>query len=74
LDARRVNMNAQLELPGVVGSVAKLLDAARGSLSLDPQAAARYICEAAALLRVDTLIPDVVASRRLSGGVASDFF
>jgi len=57
------DMNVQLELPGVVGSVAKLLDAARSSLSLDPQAAARYICEAAALLRVDTLIPDVVASK-----------
>jgi AraC family transcriptional regulator len=57
------DMNVQFELPGVVGSVAKLLDAARSSLSLDPQAAAGYIGEAAALLRVETLIPDVVAPR-----------
>jgi AraC family transcriptional regulator len=57
------DMNGQLELPGVIGSVAKLLDAARGSLSLDPQAAARYICEAAALLWVETLIPEVVAPK-----------
>ena len=53
----------QLELPGVVGSVANLLDAARCSLSRDPRTAARYIREAAALLRVETLIPDVVAAR-----------
>jgi AraC family transcriptional regulator len=56
-------MNGQLELPGVIGSVAKLLDAARSSLSLDPRAAAGYIGEAAALLRVKTLIPAVVAPK-----------
>jgi len=56
-------MNGQLELPGVIGSVANLLDAARSSLSLDPRAAAGYIGEAAALLRVETLIPDVVAPK-----------
>jgi AraC family transcriptional regulator len=51
-------MNGQLELPGVIGSVAKLLDAARSSLSFDPRAAARYVCEAAALLRAETLTRD----------------
>jgi AraC family transcriptional regulator len=57
------DMNVELEFPADVGSVAKLLDAARRSLSLNPKAAARYICEAGALLRVETLIPDVVASK-----------
>jgi transcriptional regulator GlxA family with amidase domain len=55
------DMNVQFESPGVVGSVVKLLDAARSSLSLDPQAAAGYIAEATALLRVETL--DVVAPK-----------
>ena len=57
------DMNAQVELPGVVGSVAKLLDVARSCLCLDPQAAARYLGEAAALLRVDRLTPDGVAPK-----------
>ena len=57
------DMNVQFEFPGVVGSGAKLLDAARSSLSLDPRAAAGYIGEAAALLRVKTLIPAVVAPK-----------
>jgi AraC family transcriptional regulator len=57
------DMNVELEFPGVVGSVAKLLDAARSALSVDPQAAGRYICEAAALLKVDTLTPDAVPSK-----------
>jgi AraC family transcriptional regulator len=56
-------MDVQFESPGVVGSVAKLLDAARSSLSLDPRVAAGYSGEAAALLRVETLIPDVVAPK-----------
>ncbi len=54
-------MNVQFESPGVVGSVAKLLDTARSSLSLDPRAAARYIGAAAALLGVETSIPDLSA-------------
>jgi AraC family transcriptional regulator len=57
------DMNVQFEFPGVVGSVAKLLDAARSCLSLDPRAAAGYIGEAAALLSVETLMPDVVAPK-----------
>ena len=57
------HMNVQFESPGVVGAVAKRLDAARSSLSLNPRAAAGYIVEAAALLRVETLIPDVVAPK-----------
>jgi hypothetical protein len=57
------DMNGQLELPGVIGSVAKLLDAARTSLSLDPRTAARYVCEAAALLRAETLTLDVGSTR-----------
>jgi AraC family transcriptional regulator len=57
------DMNGQHELPDVIGSVAKLLDAARSSLALDPQAAARYICDAAALLGVETSIPEVVAPK-----------
>ena len=57
------HMNVQFESPGVVGSVAKLLDAARNSVSLDPRAAAGYIAEATALLRVETLVPDVVAPK-----------
>lgn len=62
------DMNVQLEFPGVVGSVARLLDAARRSLSLDPPAAARYICAAAALLRVETSIP-AVSARKISGSL-----
>jgi transcriptional regulator GlxA family with amidase domain len=56
-------MNAQFESPGVVGSVTKLLDAARSSLSVDPRAAADYLGEAAALLRIDTVIPDGFATK-----------
>lgn len=63
------DMNVQLEFPGVVGSVAKLLDAARSSLAFDPREAARYICAAAALLRVETSIPDVSAPK-ISGSLA----
>ena len=58
-----MQMNGQLELPGVIGSVAKLLDAARSSLSLDPRTAARHVCEAAALLRAETLTLDVGSTR-----------
>jgi AraC-like DNA-binding protein len=58
-----MDMNVELEFPGVVGSVAQLLGAARRSLSLDPRAAALYICEAEALLKVETLVPDVVAQK-----------
>ena len=57
------DMNGQLEMPGVIGSVAKLLDTARSSLSLDPRTAARYVCEAAALLSTETLILDVSSTR-----------
>ena len=63
------DMNVQLEFPGVVGSAAKPLDAARSSLSLDPRAAARYICAATALLRAETLISDVSAPK-ISGSLA----
>jgi transcriptional regulator GlxA family with amidase domain len=51
-------MNAQSDAPGVVGSVAELLDAARSALSLDPRAAARYASAAAALLRLETAAPN----------------
>jgi AraC-like DNA-binding protein len=57
------DMNGQLELPGVSDSVAKLPDTARSSLSLDPRAAARYVCEAATLLRPETLTLDVGSAR-----------
>ena len=64
-----MDMNVELEFPAVVGLVAKLIDAARSSLSLDPRAAVLYICEAKALLRVETLIPDV-AAQRISASLA----
>jgi AraC family transcriptional regulator len=50
-------MNVQHELPSVAGTVAKPLDTARRSLSYDPPAATRCICEAAVLMRVEAAIP-----------------
>jgi AraC-like DNA-binding protein len=59
----------QIELPGVVGTVAKLLEAAHRSVSLDPREAARCISEAAAVLGVEAVIP-VADTAKISRSLA----
>jgi AraC family transcriptional regulator len=50
-------MQSRKRCVGSIHRLAKLLEAAHRSVSLDPREAARCISEAAALLRVETVIP-----------------